>query len=135
MTATVSLVSSALMGTALVGLAALLSNGKSWRRYSPARRPRERRERFEGPGVGVVGFLLAVVLVAGGTLSVVGGGPVWVGLALIGAALLVFLAGGVYLAGRSHGHPHSHAVGEAVLVIGGLGLLAVVGWLIAAPWA
>lgn len=135
MATTVSLVSSVLMGTVLVGLAALLSGGKSWRRYSPSLLRRDQADPLDDPGVFVVGFFLAVLLLAGGTLSVLGGGQLWVVLGLIGAALLAFLAGGVYVAGRSHGHPHSHAVGEALLVVGALGLLSVVGWLIAAPWS
>jgi hypothetical protein len=135
MATTVSLVSSVLMGTVLVGLAALLSSGKSWRRYKPAALRREQGQRPDDLGLFAAGFLLATLLIAGATLSVLSGGQLWVVLGLIGAALLAFLAAGIYVAGRSHGHPRSHAVGEAVLVVGAIGLLTVVGWLIAAPWS
>lgn len=122
------------MGALLVGLSTVLARDPQWRQYRPSLPSRPAAKAADDPEALLVGFFLAVLALGGGTLFVLGGGDLMVLLLVIGLALVAFLAGGVYVAGRSHGHPHSHAVGEAIIVVGGIGLLAVAGWLIAAPW-
>jgi hypothetical protein len=122
------------MGALLVGLSAVLANEPVWRTYTPSLPGRKVGRSVDDPEALLAVFVLALAVVGGATLFVLGGGDVFVVLGALGLTVIAFVAGGVYLMGRSHGHPHSHAVAEAVLVIGAFGLVAVAGWLIAAPW-
>jgi len=130
----ISIVSSILMGALLVGLSAVLANEPVWRTYTPSLPGRGANRSVDDPETLLAVFVVALAVVGGTTLFVLGGGDLFVVLGALGLTVLTFVAGGIYIMGRSHGHPHSHAVGEAVLVVGALGLIAVAGWLIAAPW-
>lgn len=125
------LVSAAVMGALAVGVF-VLAAGLDWRRY---RVPRE-----DGGGwldwaatdvsAWLVGFVVLTVAAVAGLVVVLqsGSGALFVG--GLGIVFAGFLAFAVYVTGKSRGHPHSHAVGEALVALGAAGLIAVVAWLL-----
>lgn len=121
------------MGLLVVVVGAALVRGRTWERYSP-------QVVGTDAGTGSVGgvasdgrawiaaFALLVVAATAGTVLVLTSAGDATLLVLAGVALAVggFLTGGTYLMARSRGHPHSHAVGEAIAMLGGVAILAVV---------
>lgn len=77
-----------------------------------------------------VGFLLLVVATVLLTVLGLGGGQMTILLGFLGAGVVGFLVAGVFVMARSHGHPYSHAVGEAVVTLGAVWLVAVVAWVL-----
>lgn len=130
------LASAIVMGILFVGVVAVLSNGQSRRSDRARREASGGLSRLVHDGrawqLGFVLLSLAVIGVTVTTLSGGGSGAVFLG---AGGLFAAFLAAGVYVAAKSHGHPHSHAVGEAVVALGALGLVVVVVQLIATSGA
>ncbi len=124
------LLSTALMGVLVLGLAVAVARGRAWHEYRPTFAPGERLPSGDDQSLLTAGFLLLIVLVLGGTLFAAGGGNVAVFVGVIAALFVGFLAVGVYATARSNGHPHSHAVGEAIATLGAVVLVVVVAWLL-----
>ena len=125
------LVSTALMGVLVLGVAFLVARGRAWRQYRPAVLVRDRDVSLANdPGVWMLGFILLIGISMAVTLLAAGGGSVVVFLGVAGALVLGFLAVGVYVTARSNGHPHAYAVGETILTLGLLLLVGIAGWLV-----
>jgi len=121
------LASSVVMALIAVTIGFAVVTGRPWKRYSLHALGTRARDRGGEATAWVAGFVLLALVAIGGTIAVLGGaGP---GTLVVGAAagltLAAFAIGGTYAAGRSRGHPHSHAVGEALAVLGGLVVLAI----------
>ena len=130
MTATY-LLSTALMGVLVLGVALVVARGRSWHDYRPQFLSQTKDVSLGGnPLLLMLAFILLLGVTVGVTLFAAGGGSVAAFLGVAGALVVGFLATGVYVTARSNGHPHSHAVGEAIVTLGALVLLAVVGWLL-----
>ncbi len=127
--ATAYLLSTALMGVLVLGVAFVVARGRAWHEYRPQFVRKEAVSVGDDPAMLTVVFLLLIGLTLGATLFVVGGGDVVLFLAVVAALVVGFLVLGVYATARSNGHPHSHAVGEAIVALGALLLVAIVGWL------
>lgn len=84
--------------------------------------------RFEG--VWPAAFVLLIITTVGLTVLGLGAGQTTMLLGFIGATVVAFLVLGVYFMARSHGHPFSHAVGEAIVILGAVWILAVIGWVL-----
>lgn len=127
------LASTVLMGTLALVVFVAVAVGRDWRHYTPrlsrpeggllARLARDGR-------VWILAFVALVVAATAGTLATLGGGSTTVLFGGAGAIVLAFLLVGVYAVGRSRGHPHSYAVGEAIAALGAVFLLALTGWLL-----
>jgi len=124
------LLSTALMGLLVLGVAFVVARGRAWHEYTPQFVRKEDVSVGDDPATLTVIFLLLIGLTLGTTLFVVGGGNVALFLAVVAALVVGFLALGVYTTARSNGHPHSHAVGEAIITLGAVLLLGIVGWLL-----
>lgn len=115
------LASAVATATLLTGTAVFLVYGRPWRRYTISAGPR----RLDGLTTWLLGFLLLSVSAVVVTVVTLRSETILPLLLFVAGAVVAFLGAGVYVFGRSHGHPHSHAVGEAVLTVGAVGLLAV----------
>jgi hypothetical protein len=124
------LLSTALMGVLVLGIAFVVARGRAWHEYRPQFVRREDLSVGGDPLPLMLGFIVLIVVTLGATLFAVGGGGVAAFLGVAAALVVGFLAVGVYVTARSNGHPHSHAVGEAIITLGALVLVAVVGWLL-----
>ena len=102
------LLSTALMGVLVLGIAFVVARGRAWHEYRPQFVRPEDFSVDGDPLLLMLGFILLIVVTLGTTLFAVG----------------------VYVTARSNGHPHSHAVGEAIITLGALVLATVVGWLL-----
>lgn len=133
MASSVYLVSMVVMGLLALLVIALTATGRDWVNYSPRIGP-PKPGRLAGLArnvqVWVLVFFLLVLLATAGTLAAAGGGSTT--LLLAGLAILVFgfFTLGVYLTGRSRGHPHSYAVGETIITLGGVVLLVLAVYLL-----
>jgi VIT1/CCC1 family predicted Fe2+/Mn2+ transporter len=126
------LLSTALMGVFVLGVAFLVARGRAWQSYRPQLAIREAIDRdSDDPFLWTLGFILLILVVIGLVLSVLGsdGGA---GLFVAAGTLLVvgFLVTGIYATARSKGRPQSHAVGQAMAALGAVVLVAIVGWLL-----
>lgn len=141
--ATALLVSTALMGIAVVGIL-WLARQRGWYEYTPSAEgvalvPAEHGQvRTSGvsddPRVLAVAFALLVVGTVGGVVAYVTGPTARVGtlIALAGGGLLVaYLLVGIYVLATGRGHPRSLAVAESATVAGALFLVAVAAQLLA----
>ena len=124
------LLSTALMGVLALGIAFVVARGRAWHEYRPQFVRPEDLSVDGDPLLLMLGFILLIVVTLGATLFAVGGGGVAAFLGVAAALVVGFLAVGVYVTARSNGHPHSHAVGEAIITLGALVLATVVGWLL-----
>lgn len=114
------------MASVLIGTAVFVIYSRPWRRYTVG---------GGGPAVDettvwLVGFLALTVFAAVATVVTLDTGAIVPLLVFVAGSVVAFLGAGVYLFGRSHGHPRSHAVGEAVITLGAVGLLAITARLI-----
>lgn len=128
------LVSTALMGVLVLGVAFALARGRAWRAYRPQLLDAEVSPTSD-PTVWLVGFILLIALSIAVTLFAAGGGSVTSFLAVAGALVVGFLLVGIYTTARSNGHPHAYAVAESAITLGVLVLVAIVGWLLATAGA
>lgn len=128
MASAVYLVSMALMGVLALVVIAATATGRDWRRYTPEI-GREDVDLLTGlsrsPLVWVLSFFLLVVLALVAVFVALSGGGTTLFVALAGLLVLGFILLGVYAVGRSRGHPHAYAVGEAVITLGFLFLILV----------
>ncbi len=124
------LLSTALMGVLVLGVAAVVARGRAWHDYKPEFLAREDVSVGDDQTVLTLAFLVLIALTLGVTLLAVGGGNVLVFLGIVGALVVGFLAVGVYASARSNGHPHSHAVAESIIALGAVLLVGLVGWLL-----
>lgn len=124
------IVSAAVMG--LLAVAVLLATqGGGWRRdVGVTERPNGKRRLAADRRVWLLGFVLLAIAAAVVPVVALGSGSPGIYLVGVGTAAVAFLVGGVYLTATARGHPHSHAVGEAVVTLGAVALVAVVGWLL-----
>lgn len=134
MASAVYLVSMALMGVLALVVIAATATGRDWYSYTPE----IGREDVDpltalsrSPLAWMLGFFLLVALALGAVFAALSGGGTTLFVALAGLLVLGFLLFGVYAAGRSRGHPHAYAVGEAVITLGFLFLIVVAGYLLA----
>lgn len=131
------LVTAAVMGGLFVAVAYWIQRGTDWRQ--PASIRAALPVPIDGAGrsqsgtqspMWPIGFLLLVLATVLLTVVGLGAGQMTVMLGFLGAAVIAFLVAGVFFMARSHGHPYSHAVGEAVITLGAVWLVAVVGWVL-----
>lgn len=123
--------SAATMGVLLVATTLLLRSGRQWR-VAPTRADDGGLLDWlvhDGDSWLVSFVLLAVVAIAG-TMLAMGSDSAAVMLGGIAGGVVIFAALGVYMLATSRGHPHSHAVGEAIVTVGTLTLVAVIAHLL-----
>ena len=144
MATSIYLVSAGATVAILAAVVMFVRNGLPWRRGTPSREvgtgfaPALPGSTPGGalstitrdPATWVLGFFLLVVLAVGTTVLALSGGGIAIVFGFIVAGLVGFLTLGVYSMGRSHGHPFSHAVAEAVITLGGVTLVATMVWLV-----
>ena len=134
MASTVYLVSMGLMGLLALIVVATTVMSRDWADYTP-RIGREKVGFLAGLARSetgwTLGFFLLVLLGTAATFSALSGGGTTLFLGLVALVVLGVLTIGVYAAGRSRGHPHAYAVGEVVITLGFLVLVAVTGYLLA----
>jgi FtsH-binding integral membrane protein len=119
------------MSVLILGVAFVLARGRAWYGYRPDLLKRGTGEDLtRDPLFLMVGFVLLIGVSMAVTLIAAGGGSVTTFLAVAGALVVGFLLSGIYTTARSNGHPHAYAVGEAVITLGVLVLVAIVGWLL-----
>lgn len=131
------LVTAAVMGALSVALVVYVRHGVSWHR------PIELQQQLALPAgtftgnsepsdtMGwMLGFLLLTVVTVVLTVFGLGAGQMMTLLWFIAVIVVAFLVLGVYTMARSHGHPYSHAVGEAIVTLGAVWLVAIIGWLL-----
>lgn len=124
------LLSTVMMGVLVLGVAFVVARGRAWHSYRPQVFGRGERPATDDPFLWTLAFVVLLAVSLGGTLFVLGGGSTTLVMAGAGVLVAAFLVAGVYVTAKSNGHPHSHAVGEAVVTLGALVLLGVVGWLL-----
>lgn len=127
------LASAVLMGTLALLVLVAVSVGRDWHHYTPRLgRPEAGRlaRLARDDRVWILAFVVLVVAATAGTLAALGGGSTAVTFGGAGVIVLAFLLVGVYAVGRSRGHPHAYAVGEAVVTLGVVFLVALTGWLL-----
>jgi hypothetical protein len=110
-----------------------MARGRDWQNYSPqigAPRPSGLSRLTDSVRVWTLGFILLVLATTAAILAALQGGSVTAMLAIFGVVVLGFLTFSVYAMGRSRGHPHAAAVGEAVIGLGFIVLVAVGGRLL-----
>ena len=134
MASTVYLLSMGVMGLLALAVVALTVLSRDWADYTPRiGRPKlgvlARLARSETAWV--LGFFLLVLAGTAATLSALSGGGTTLFLGLVALLVLGLFTIGVYAAGRSRGHPHAYAIGEVVISLGLLVLVAVTGYLLA----
>jgi len=126
----VYLASAGFMFALAVIVFAVTARSRNWEQYTPelgGPRPRGVARTIRSVNSWVVGFIALVLLTAVAVLGAVQGGSVTMLLGLFGLFVVGFLTFGVYALGRSRGHPHAYAVGEAVVSLGFVVLVAVGG--------
>ena len=132
MSASTYLVSAVVMGVLVVGVALLARRGRKWRRYTV--RENDRTELFRSlatdTNVWKLGYLVLTILGIAVTIYALANGNAALFVVSLGAGFAGFVAVSIYVLATAKGHPHSHAVGEAVAAMGALGLLTLVGWLL-----
>jgi hypothetical protein len=110
-----------------------IDRGRDWHSYRPSISPPQpsSMRRLAGD-VRTWTLLFAVLVLAttAGILSALQGGSTTAILAVFGVVVLGFVTLGVYGLGRSRGHPHAAAVGEALVTIGLILLVALSGQLL-----
>lgn len=124
----VFLASAVVMGLLAVAAFAATALWRDWVDYRPSISPPERgtiARLATDFRVWVFGFILLVGLVVAAVLAAVEGGNLMLIFGLLGLLVVGFLIVGVYSAGRSRGHPHAHAVGEAIIALGAVVLLGI----------
>jgi len=119
------LASAVVMASVLLGTVAFVIYARPWRGYTVATGGSVSRSDLDGTTSWLLGFLALSVFAALATVVTLRGDDILPLLLFVGGAVVAFLGAGVYVFGRSHGHPHSHAVGEAVITLGAVGLLAI----------
>jgi len=124
------LLSTALMGVLVLGVAVMIARGRAWHEYRPELFRGEGLPSGDDPTLLTVGFLLLVLVAIGVTLFAAGGGSVAAFLGVAGLLVVGFLVVGVYATARSNGHAYSLAVGEAIATLGAVLLVVLVGWLL-----
>lgn len=138
------LVGAAIMVGLAIAVVVATMRGRRWYRYSPqttrevgwspAHAEEERRGWLSRPITWILAFfVVSVVAVAGVFLFVTGssGGMSTALLGAVGALLLVYLVGGVYLMARQRGHSSAMAVAESATVSGAVFLALVTVQLVA----
>jgi pheromone shutdown protein TraB len=132
MSASTYLVSAVVMGALVIGVTLLVRRGGQWRQYTV--REGDRREQFRSlasdASVWKLGYLVLTILGIVVTIYALANGNAALFVVSLGAGFAGFIAISIYVLATAKGHPHSHAVGEAVAAMGALGLLTVVGWLL-----
>jgi hypothetical protein len=133
MASTVYLASMVVMGVLALLVIALTATGRDWVSYSPQIGPPS-PGRLAGLAqdvrVWVLAFFVLVLVATAGTITAASGGSTTLLLAGLGVVVFGFLTLGVYFTGRSRGHAHSYAVGETVITIGALILVALAAFLL-----
>lgn len=133
MASPVYLASMVVMGLLALVVFAFTATGRDWKHYTPAISPPEgdTLHRFANSTLAwvlvffaIVGLGIAAILVA------LGGGSTTFLVGVVALLVLGFLVLGVYTAGRSRGHPHSTAVGEAIITLSALFLIVLAGYLL-----
>ncbi len=127
--ASIYLASTVVMGLGTVVMVALLLVGRKWERYSPQGMTQGASGFLSDPRVWIIGFAVLALGAAGATIAILRSpaDPTLLILAGFGLVIVGFLAVGTYFTARARGHPHSHAVGEAIAVLGGVMIVALVG--------
>lgn len=128
------LASTVIMGLLAAGVFYVAVNGRSWKRYSPQALGTD----WSGFGfvsdsrAWILGFVVLTVAAVVAIPTVLEGGADASGLIFGSMAALTvsFLLFGTYATARSRGHPHSHAVAEAIGMFGAVVILAIVGNLV-----
>jgi hypothetical protein len=119
--------SAATMGALLVATTLVLRSGRRWRMAPTRRGDDSLLDWLVHDGVSWrVGFVLLTVVAIAGTMLAMASDNATMMLAGIAGAFITFAALGVYMLATTRGHPHSHAVGEAIITVGALTLVAVV---------
>jgi FtsH-binding integral membrane protein len=125
------LLSTVMMSVLVLGVAFVLARGRAWRQYRPQLfGPDADVDLTSDPFALAVGFILLLGVSLVVTLFAAGGGSIAIFLAVAGAIVVGFLLAGIYSTARSNGHARSYAVGETVLILGGILLVTIVGWLL-----
>jgi hypothetical protein len=125
------LLSTALMSVLVLGVAFVLARGRAWHEYRPELFRRDTDVGLASdPLVWLVVFLLLLGVSMGVTLFAAGGGSTVLFLAVAAVLVVGFLLSGIYTTARSNGHPHAYAVGEAIIALGVLVLIGIVGLLL-----
>ncbi len=97
------------------------ARGRDWQNYTPqigAPRPSGLGRLTGSVKVWTLGFIVLVLATTAAILSALQGGSVTAMLAIFAVVVLGFLTFSIYALGRSRGHPHAAAVGEAVVSLG-----------------
>lgn len=126
----VLLASAVVMGLLVAVVFAGIGWSRNWYDYRPQISPPERgvaNVLANSVRVWIVGFVVLVVAVMGAVFLAIESGSLVGIYALFGLIVVGFLTFGVYATGRSLGHPHAHAVGEAILALATVLLLAITG--------
>ncbi len=123
--------SAAVMGSLLVATTLVLRSGGQWRMAPTRRDDGSRLDWLVHDGLSWrIGFVLLAVIAIGGTMLAMGSDSAAMMLGGIGGGVVLFAALGVYMLATTRGHPHAHAVGEAIVTVGALTLVAVVAHLL-----
>lgn len=124
----VYLASAVVMGLVAITVFVATARGREWYDYSPQigrPEPGFLRGLTGDVRAWVLGFLVLVVAITAAVLAAVDGGNLLFIFGVLGLLIVSFLTFGVYAAGRSRGHPHSHAVGEALITLGTVILIGI----------
>jgi archaellum biogenesis protein FlaJ (TadC family) len=133
MASPVYLASMVVMAVLALVVVAFTATGRDWKHYTPAISPPEgdTLSRLANSTLAwVLAFFVIVGLGIGATLVALGGGSTTFLVGVVGLLVLGFLVLGIYAAGRSRGHPHSTAVGEAILTLSVLFLVVLTAYLL-----
>jgi len=126
------LASAAVLGVLAVVAVLLAARTREWKNYTVTRGDRdgliERLSR--DTGAWRLGFILLTIAAIVVVVVTVGSDDATLYLATVGAGIVAALMIGVYRIATAYGHPHSHAVGEAIAALGTVALVTVVGWLL-----
>lgn len=109
------------------------ARGREWHDYTPRIGPPRpsNLSRFAGDvRVWVLAFAVLVLATAAGVVSALQGGSTAIVFAVLAIAVVGLVTIGTYAMGRSRGHHHAYAVGEAAVSLGAIFLLAIVGYLV-----
>lgn len=127
------LASALLMGALALFVFLAIGFGRNWHHYT-VQLGRPEGGILAGIARSTTAWIVIFVAISLGaiaaTLAVLGGGSATLVFAGAGALVLAFLLVGVYAMGRSRGHPHAYAVGEAVAALGAIFLIALTGLLL-----
>jgi hypothetical protein len=125
-------ISTVVMGALLLLVGVAVSRFRHWRHYSPGTGTHDEHRTSllataaSSLGLWVLIFVCLVAVLGGGVVYISQTGQHLLALAAVGALVFVgYLTVGIYATAKSRGHPHSHAVAEALTVLGGLGIVAI----------